>query len=105
MEKINFIKSNWPSWPDDIGLVKTSKQEIESSCHKVGPTKDSWEIYYHTITIQAKRAKYHGSMNKLLKKFYSKHKDILILLYSFERWTTRMWCTIKSIINTICWKK
>ena len=81
MEKINSLNPTDLRWHNDIGFDEKSKEEIKSLYRKVGPSKETVERYI-IQQLQSKRAKYHRSMNKVLKKFYVKHKDTLIHYYT-----------------------
>ena len=69
METINslILHPTDPGWHNDIGFDEKSKAEIKSLYHKVGSSKDTIERYI-IQQLQSKRAKYHRSMNKVLKK-------------------------------------
>ena len=68
MEKINSLNPTDPVWPSDIGFDGKSKQEIINLYHEVQPSKETSERYIiQQLQLQSKEAKYHRSMNKVLK--------------------------------------
>ena len=65
--------------PNDIGFDDKSKEGIQHLFREVGPSKETQR--YITITMKMRQIS-QKHMNKVFKKFYPKHKVILMYYHT-----------------------